>query len=98
MHHCIFHACVTTSLWPPPTHAHMAASDLCTCSHLPHTHAATFLTHVAHTAASLTHVARTAASLTLPAPLWPWPSHHPCPSAHPLCCLYPPFRLDSYHM
>src|SRR6266481_9297635 len=59
MHHCVFHACVTTSLWPPPTHAHAAASDLRTHSHLPHTHATTFLTHMpppsSHTCHHLPH-------------------------------------------
>src|SRR6266481_5691119 len=54
MHQRVFHACVTTSLWLPLTHAHVAASDLCTCSHLPPTRTTTFLTHVAHMAASLT--------------------------------------------
>src|SRR6266481_5831812 len=72
----------------PFTHAPLATSDLHTHSHLPHTCTTTFLTHVAHTGASL----------TLPAPLWPWPSHHPCPFTHPLCHLHPPFQSDSYHM
>src|SRR6266481_2239976 len=89
MHHHVFHACATASLWLPPTHTHMATSDLRAHSHLPHTHTTIFLMHVACMAASL----------TLPAPLWPWPSHHPSLSS-PLVSPPPtiPIRLISYVM
>src|SRR6266481_2649314 len=90
MHHHVFHACVTTSLWPPLTHAHVAASDLHTSSHLPHTCTTTFLTHVACMAASL----------TLPIPLMALALVPPLSLGSPLVSPPPiiPMRLISYVM
>src|SRR6266481_405858 len=90
MHHHIFHACGTASLWTPLTHTHVATSDLCTCSHLPHTCTTTFLKHVACMAASL----------TLPIPLMALALVPPLSLGSPLILPPPiiPIRLILYVM